>query len=196
MTFFDSKRYNWWNYSPIIPKSFICGFCGNLVSSKEGYYIKSLQTPDMLDGNIYICPGCQGPNFFPPYLSNKQYPGPSIGNEIKNLPENLKDIYEETRECYKNNCFTAVVMLCRKILMHIAVDQGEKDGKKFIEYVDYLSNAGFIPPNGKKWVDHIRSKGNEANHEIVIMKEVDAKDLIGFVEMLLKFVYEFPNMIQ
>jgi hypothetical protein len=53
-----------------------------------------------------------------------------------------------------------------------------------------------VPPNGEEWVDHIRQKGNEANHEIVLMSSEDAKDLITFIEMLLKFIYEFPNKIK
>ncbi len=86
-------------------------------------------------------------------------------------------------------------MLCRKILMHIAVQQGAAENLKFIDYVDYLSTKNFVPPNGKHWVDHIRKKGNEANHEVALMSETDAKELIVFVEMLLKFIYEFPMMI-
>ena len=64
-----------------------------------------------------------------------------------------------------------------------------------IEYVQYLSDKGYVPPDGKEWVDHIRKKGNEANHEISIMGESDAKDLLGFTEMLLRFIYEFPSRL-
>jgi len=49
-----------------------------------------------------------------------------------------------------------------------------------------------IPPDGKDWVDHIRKKGNEANHEIAIMAVGDAEELIIFCGGLLRFVYEFP----
>jgi len=42
------------------------------------------------------------------------------------------------------------------------------------------------------WVDHIRKKGNEANHEIIIVEKDDATELLSFVEMLLKVIYEFP----
>jgi len=45
-------------------------------------------------------------------------------------------------------------------------------------------------------VDHIRQKGNEANHEIKVMTAQDARDLVSFLEMLLKFVYEFPAKIR
>jgi hypothetical protein len=79
--------------------------------------------------------------------------------------------------------------------MHIAVDRGAKDGQTFLQYIEYLAANGFVPPNGKGWVDHIRKKGNEANHEIVLMKQEDAADLINFTEMLLKFIYEFPSRV-
>jgi hypothetical protein len=61
--------------------------------------------------------------------------------------------------------------------------------------VDYLANAGYVPPNGKGWVDHIRKKGNEANHEIVVMSKQDAEEVVTFTSMLLKFVYELPGML-
>jgi hypothetical protein len=44
-------------------------------------------------------------------------------------------------------------------------------------------------------VDHIRKKGNEATHEIALMGQADAEELIGFTEMLLKFIYEFPARV-
>ncbi len=79
--------------------------------------------------------------------------------------------------------------------MNIAVQQGAKEGLKFIEYVEYLAANGFIPPNGRGWVDHIRKKGNEATHEISLMGLADAEELVAFSEMLLKFVYEFPSRV-
>ena len=41
----------------------------------------------------------------------------------------------------------------------------------------------------------IRDKGNEANHQILLMTQQDAEELIDFVEMLIKFIYEFPNRV-
>ena len=81
------------------------------------------------------------------------------------------------------------------MLMNIAVQEGAEEGKNFFEYVEHLADKGFVPPNGKAWVDYIRKRGNEATHEIRLMTESDAKALIIFVEMLLRFIYEFPNMV-
>jgi hypothetical protein len=52
-----------------------------------------------------------------------------------------------------------------------------------------------VPPGGDAWVDHIRKQGNEATHEIDMKSDADARDLISFVEMLLKFIYEFPGRV-
>ena len=86
-------------------------------------------------------------------------------------------------------------MTCRKLLMHIAVAKGAKAGETFLKYIEFLREGHFIPPNCEVWVDRIREKGNEANHEITLMSETDAKQLIDFTEMLLKFVYEFPGAL-
>ena len=76
--------------------------------------------------------------------------------------------------------------------MHIAVSKGAPVNKTFIKYVDYLSDNHYIPPGSELWVDHIRKKSNEANHEIIQMGMTDSEDLISFTEMLLRMIYEFP----
>jgi hypothetical protein len=90
---------------------------------------------------------------------------------------------------------TGAVLLCRKILMNVAVSKGAAEGEQFIKYVEYLDAKGYVPPDGKKWVDHIRQKGNEATHEIKRMWQYDGEKLITFTEMLLRFVYEFPAKV-
>lgn len=79
--------------------------------------------------------------------------------------------------------------------MNISVSLGASEGLKFIEYITYLSDKGYVPPNGKHWVDHIRKKGNEATHEIALMTEADARELLQFIEMLLRFIFEFPMLV-
>jgi hypothetical protein len=91
--------------------------------------------------------------------------------------------------------YTAAVLACRKILMHIAVEKQAQENQSFVVYVEYLAGKHYVPPGGEGWVDHIRKKGNEANHEIKLMSKADAEELITFVEMLLKLIYEFPARV-
>lgn len=79
--------------------------------------------------------------------------------------------------------------------MHIAVEQGAGPNLEFVKYVDYLVDNHFAPPNSKSWVDQIRKHGNEANHEIVIKTIDDALEVLTFLEMLLRFIYEFPAKV-
>ena len=80
--------------------------------------------------------------------------------------------------------------------MNIAVSKGAKEHENFLFYVNYLANNGYVSPDAKGWVDHIRLMGNEATHEIALINAEDAKDLLSFVEMLLKTIFEYPERVK
>lgn len=192
--FFDPKHRGWKQLQGIENQTYICGYCSHRVSSDRGYKLgQHRDASGEQVGGIYICPNCQGPTFFSEHSGH--FPASSLGNSVSNVPEGLNSLYEEARKCTGQSCYTAAVLLCRKMLMYIAVEQGAREGLRFIEYVNYLSDEGYTPPNGRHWVDHIRKKGNEATHEIAVMQENDAKELLAFTEMLLRFIYEFPSMV-
>jgi len=147
---------------------------------------------DLANRKIYICPFCGGPTYI---SKDGQFPEVPYGNPVEHLPEETGKLYEEARQCVSVRSYTSAVLSCRKLLMHIAVERDAERGKSFLYYVEYLSDNGYVPPNGKGWVDLIRKKGNEANHEISLMSQADAEQLISFLEMLLKFIYEFPAKV-
>ena len=187
------ERVNWINIGALPSKSYICGNCGNSLASAQGFSASSPRQSN-LSAYIYICHFCFRPTHFD--VEGNQMPGSPYGHKVNNIPSDVETLYNEARNCTSCNAYTASVLCCRKLLMNIAVSKGADEGLKFIEYVEYLSNKHFIPPDGKDWVDHIRTKGNEATHEILIMKKEDAEELITFIEMLLKFIYEFPATIK
>lgn len=176
----------WHGTASLNSRKYQCGFCNYVVASSKGYFSGENQF-------IFICTHCAHPTYWG--SGRDQLPGTLLGNPVGHLPQELERLYDEARQCAAASAFTGAVLLCRKLLMNIAVAQGAKEGETFISYVDYLANAGFIPPNGRGWVDHIRKKGNEATHEIALMSKVDAEELISFAEMLMKFIYEFPSKI-
>jgi DNA-directed RNA polymerase subunit RPC12/RpoP len=186
----------WHNVGDAPPRSYVCGYCGHTVGPNKGwqttdhYTINNRAVPE---GHVYICSFCGKPTYFD--RPGWQHPGAPFGNDVDSLPKDVAALYGEARDCMPVKSFTSAVLTCRKLLMHLAVEKGAPTGKSFQDYVEYLSLKGYVPPDGKGWVDHIRKKGNEANHEIKIMAEADAKDLILFSEMLLKFVYEFPAKV-
>ena len=186
-----------WSCKDIPSKSYICGYCGNYLASNKGWQadtnIPGTNIPARV--YIYICHNCSSPTYFD--CDSKQTPGPLIGETVKNIKdESVSKLYDEARKAIGSGGNTAAVLCCRKILMHIAVSEGAKEGKNFLDYVNYLAENSLIPPRSKGWVDYIRLKGNEANHEITIMTPDDAEKLIKFTEMLLKILYEYPASIE
>lgn len=177
----------WQGEQGIQSHSYTCGYCGNIVASAAGYYHAQQH-----NRKIYLCPHCQSPSYIAPGI---QIPGVAPGNEVKALPPDVDALYREARNCIAASAYTGSVLISRKLLMNTAVAQGAKPNLGFLDYVQYLADNGYIPPKGKGWVDHIRKKGNEATHEIAAMAKSDAEELISFIEMLLKFIYEFPSRV-
>lgn len=187
----------WLDTSPVDRKGWTCGYCGKNVGGDVGYVRES----EMLDRGahkiIYICPHCENPTAFIEGDGGiiQQVPNATYGADVESLPSAIHDLYQEVRRCMQYTAYTSAVLAMRKMLMHVAVDCGAPGNKRFVEYVNYLDESHYIPPNAREWVDAIRKMGNEATHEIVIVSELDAKNLLDFSEMLLKIVYEFPARI-
>lgn len=183
---------NWSNPSQLGPKPFTCGHCGRHVGHREGYFFQHNNHGNQY-ADIRICSSCHRPTYFE---GDKQIPGPIFGRSVEHLPEDIATLYEEARRDCSTGSFTSAALILRKILMHLAVNKGAKEGLTFKEYIDYLGGAGFVPPDGKTWVDRIRTKGSDANHEIVIVTPQDAEDVLTFTEMLLRFIYEMPGRLK
>ena len=87
-------------------------------------------------------------------------------------------------------------MMCRKILMHVAVDKaGSAPGKSFVDYVNELEAEGYITKGLKDVVDQIRKRGNVANHELPASTEQDSLLTMTITEHLLEGLYELPGMV-
>ncbi len=178
---------NWSDTRLIEQKRYRCGYCDTTVGPNVGY--RAVYGSRETANYVYLCSYCNRPTFFE---AARQTPSSTFGDVVDELPGDVEQVYKEARDCMRVQAFTASVLTLRKLLMHVAVDQKAPEGQKFVQYVDYLDQEHLVPAGAKQWVDRIRQKGNEANHEIGIMEQEDAEDLISFAEMLLKNVYEFP----
>jgi len=189
---------------------FTCGYCGTFTISEKGLttYVSiddfnkhpfadefDLELYSSSKTGVYFCSYCHKPTYLEILKKYLQVPAPLKGREIDNLPESVNSLYNEARKCIQAGAYTAAVMCFRTLLMYVAVDKGAPEGKSFKNYIDYLDKENYIPREGKEWVDELRKKGNIANHQIVIMEEQEAEELLDFVEMLLLVNYEFPNRL-
>ena len=189
-----SEDYNRWKNESINETSYICGYCEHQVSSTRGMPLL-IAEPDSIpyesDYGVYICPHCHMPTFI---YKDIKIPGNRFGASIENVPSEVNSVYEEARSSFAAGAYTGVVLLCRKLLMHIATDLGADEGLRFIQYVNYLNEEHYAGARSDQWIDQIRRFGNQANHEIRINTKEEAQMIIKFCEMILKLNYEYPSI--
>ena len=77
--------------------------------------------------------------------------------------------------------------------MHVAVQEGAEEDKKFVYYVDYLNDNGYVPRKSKHLLEFLRSQGNDANHDVIVLQKEDAEKIISFIELILTFMYEYAD---
>src|SRR5947209_7271488 len=143
MLVLPNLRFNWNKPDTFRALEFVCCHCGRLVSS-DGGYSGIEETNNLHQIRIFICPNCRLPNTFrgsvspgdPTFRWTERSPSPPFGEKILDLPPDINTVYEEARRCITVDAFSAAVMLCRKLLMHIAVERGDAAGKSYQAYVD------------------------------------------------------------
>ena len=192
---FFIENYMVWESPQILKaRAYSCAYCGTVVSSEKGYVfgLGVANSVREAKGGVYICPLCNHATIISNYPAI-QIPGVSSVPPLRHLPDNIKEIYNEARTCISQECYTSTAMICRKIIMHVAVDKGAAPDKNFAYYVNYIKSNHFVPPNSDSWIDPIREKGNEANHEIEPISASAAKGILTFTHYMLLFIYEMPN---
>ena len=184
----DFNNKNWLNRMSVTAKSYTCWNCGNLVSSSEGY------PSDGGLGKIYICPHCKAPHIIDG--NGRSFPFSICGKTFKKLPKEIQKCYDEARLALSAGAYTAAVMMFRKILMNLAVNEGAKEGDSFSNYVTYLCNNGFVHKKQHQQAESLKKLGNDANHKIESRTETEAKEMLKFVELLLLNNYECADELE
>jgi hypothetical protein len=158
-----------------------CGSCGKgvaaqiVASSDEAIW---LECPSCREGSVVTSGGFV-------------YPSAPAGKAVANLPSDVDAAWREARITHAVGAYTASEIICRKILMHLAVDVVPSDpGRSFAQYVDDLNVAGYIAKGVKPAIDKIRVRGNIANHELPQSTEQDSLRTLGLTEHLLSSIYE------
>jgi hypothetical protein len=164
-------------------QDFICGICDRPV---HGLVVsRSIENEQIA---WLMCPRCGAPHAF---VYGHTSPAPKPGRTVEGLPEEVAQAYDEARLALGAGSPTGCELICRKILMHAAVDKaGAQPGQKFVEYVDALEAAGLLTPPMRPWVDQIRQRANLATHEIPNVDQDRAENTLEFTAMLLWLVYE------
>lgn len=167
------------------PVSITCGNCERPVSATvmaaEGQ-VKWLKCPACGDGAVVT-------------MSGTAYPAAPAGGPVDHLPADVAQAWREARTAHAVAAYTASEIMCRKILMHMAVDAaGSIPGDTFKNYIEHLDKAGYIHPGLRPSVEKIKDRGNAANHELPPSTEADSLATLKITEHMLKGIYEIPSL--
>lgn len=127
-------------------------------------------------------------------------PGTRYGPAVPGLPTDVQSAYDEARDCMSVGAYTGAELLCRKILMHVAVEKGlpakneKKRAPRFDACVDYLADQGYVTPPMRRWVDRIRENGNEATHDLDAPSKGRAESTVTFTAQMLNNVYGMEHL--
>lgn len=167
-------------------RDYRCGYCGREANASLGYEYGSARDPV-----VALCPHCALPTLLEG--ERRQIPGELVGRFVAYLPADIELLFLEARLAVSAGAYTGSVLMCRKVLAHVAVAQGAETGRSFLYVLDYLET--YLPPSLRGWLEYLRTRSGEAHHEIKIMNRQDALATIGLVEALLRFIYELPNQV-
>jgi hypothetical protein len=180
----DTRESNAW-------EALDCGGCGRSVSAvvvartslTSGQEIRWLQCPTCGAGSVRNADG-------------RVSPAIPFGHRLQGLPDDVERAFEEARRCMSVGGYVAAELVCRKILMHVAVEKGADEDKSFADYVSYLEAKGYVTPPMKGWVALIRTRGNEATHELTPVTMERAESTLMFTTELLRLTYEMESMAE
>ena len=97
--------------------------------------------------------------------------------------------YREARLCISHNLYTATVMLCRKLIMSLAVDLGATEGATYKEYIKYILDTD-LATSIISILEPIRVHGNHTNHYLAPPSEEVAEEIFMITTAFLHTVRE------
>jgi hypothetical protein len=117
--------------------------------------------------------------------------------QFDGLPGDVAKAWDEARSAYSVGAYTAAEIMCRKILMHLAVDKaGAQAGQSFVSYIDALEAAHYVSSSLEPAVDAVRRRGNIANHELPASAKQEAIQTIAITAHLLVVVAAGPFIVR
>ena len=165
-----------------------CGHCGRAVTGRVVSSYGDRGNPTI---RFLLCPSCINGSI---WKGGIMIPSVNPGQNLEGLPSEIEASYQEARRCFSVSAFTGCELLCRKILMHVGVDNGAQEGQSFASYLDHIENIGFITPPIKDWADLIRKFGNQSTHKLDPPDQKRAETTLMFTMELLRIIYEMKHI--
>ncbi|NOY48408.1 MAG: DUF4145 domain-containing protein [Chlorobi bacterium] len=177
-----------------------CPHCG-----KEA--VMSQLGQDLAIGGNYVCgqrvcpdPQCKGHLFVVSHAGSllTSYPAIRIDFNAENIPDNVRETFEEALDCYAAGAFVACAIMVRRTLEEVCSDRGAKGGNLKARLSD-LQTKIVLPKELIEAMDELRLLGNDAAHiEAQTFDQISTEELdvaIEFAKEILKGLYQYSSLL-
>lgn len=113
-------------------------------------------------------------------------------------PDNVGRYWLQARRSLSDENWDAATVMARSALQIALRDNGASGATLKKEIAD-LAAQGVLPPLMREWSDEVRELGNESAHpepSQPATAQEDAKDIVEFLEYLLRYLYTLPQDIE
>lgn len=173
--------------------TWLCGHCNQTVAALPIASHPSTADADQAPVSTFLaCPSCGKGTV---RVLGQTFPPSLQARPIEHVDEEVAQTWHEVRLAHAVGAYTGAVILCRKLLMHMACDRtGADAGLKFVDYIDILINSGELPKSHQDLLHSVREAGNRATHLLESVNRHDATLTIRITEACLFNLYEIPGM--
>ena len=161
--------------------SLLCRNCNQAIAVIEEEYIGETPSRVKMESGGYVT-----------FRGIHWWPFPD-NNLSKDIPEGIREAFCEAATSMLINCPRASTVMLRRTLEAITDNLGETKGR-LVDRLKALSDKGILQPSLSEWAKEVRLIGNDGAHYDPINPVTvdDAKQLLGFMRELLKYLYELP----
>ena len=114
----------------------------------------------------------------------------------RSVPTNIRDGFQEARDCFRAAAYTATALMCRRTLEAIA-RYHDVNERTLAASLRAMKDRGIIETRLFEWAEALRLVGNEAAHDVVAgIHGQDAQDAVEFTNALLEYLYTFRDRFE
>lgn len=112
------------------------------------------------------------------------------------IPENLRNSFNESTSCFNARSFNASAIMCRRTLEGLCNELGVRK-RNLAASLTALGEEGHVDGSMAAWANALRVAGNEAAHDVNHnVSSLDSQNLLEFTEALLDYVYVFKKKFE
>jgi hypothetical protein len=121
-------------------------------------------------------------------------PGASPGRSLQHLPSDVERAWTEARSAHSVTAYTAAEIMCRKILMHLAV-QGPGPARQTVRPLRGRTGESWLHHDGPQAGGRSNPQAREHGEpRIAASTEQDSLTTLKITEHLLEAIYELAGM--